>query len=63
MYLNGVSVRTGIAYQSKDARLEKVYVRFLDREKDFKAVVDHLKLYDAASPEFVIEEDGIVFEK
>ncbi len=62
VYVNQTLVRKGISYQ-KAGNAEKIYIRYLDRDTGFDAAVDNLKLYAADLPEFLVEPNGLVFEK
>ena len=61
IYVNEKLVRESVKYITPPLATTKVYIRYFDREKDFVAYADNLKLYAAKTPEFIVPTSGIVF--
>lgn len=61
VYVNDELVREGVQYVAPPAANTEVYIRYFDQKKDYIAYADNLKLYEAATPEFIVPTSGIVF--
>lgn len=61
VYVNEELVRKDIPYIKSSSSLEKVYLRYLDKDTGSTAFIDDLKLYVAETPEFVIDESKLYF--
>lgn len=63
IYVNEELVRSKVQYNTKlESGATDVYVRYFDREKQFEAQVDNIKLYQGTTPEFIVPTSGIVFK-
>ena len=60
VYINEKLVKSGIKYVSVPSNVKNVYIRYFDRKAGFAAAADNIKMYVAATPEFIVP-NGITF--